>query len=220
MTINLEAMDPKQFILHLLEKYQNQVCIKNEKDEGGLKGRLTVTKKNSFKLIFRWIGGYADLFKRNSFGGYDPRKRINIGHLIRNLDEIMSLPEVKKTQRRFNRNLIVQNLIGREIIEKIGGRIVRLASNESGNCEILCNSFRSCMICPTVMRIWWNHPDGTLINRSVSYNILDPSFNPDLLIKVIKNFSDCVKRATDQLRTAWDEAENLWHLESKNHESE
>lgn len=223
--------EKKETILHLLKKYQHQVRVKDEdasqnimfenKFQPVMVNKFTIIKKNAFKIICHWYIGEAWLFKRNSFGGYDPKIRIEIEKLIDDFDKIMTLPEVKKTKQRFNRDLIVQNMIGREIIEKIGnGRITHLASHENGVCEISCNSFSSCCVCSQYTRIWATYPDNGLFSQSISYNISDPAFNPDLLIKVIKNFSDNINKIKSQIRAAWDEAENLWYLEAKNHESE
>ena len=163
----------------------------------------------------------AIVFKKTEFGGYKQTTTVQGGMVILDtIENCLTWPEVKKTEKRFSKNQLLQNIVGREIIEEIGGlaKIRKLALDEGDTCVICGHSFKYGTIYQDKIRIRWSKPNGEMQTRIINYNMLHPSFNPDLLIKSVVRFAAKLTSLDSQMSTAWGEIENNWYLEVRNAE--
>jgi len=182
-------------------------------------GLITINKKKTFRIeLFMHRSGQFGFFaagkilKRTKYGGYMMHKKV-LGKtkVIGEIQECIKWPEVEKTSKKFDRDQIIQNIIARELIPHLEkARITCLASNEDEICDISSYSFQSCQIGPTKTRICWKDPSSCGRFEKLVYDMRSPSFDPDLLIETITQFSKKVVEIRNDLNKAWEETKNLW----------
>lgn len=128
---------------------------------------------------------------------------------------------------KFNKNDLLQNIIAREVIEHLNDhgsqndhdvRVKTLARDEYGGNVLLSKSFDRCVIYPQYMTMIWMLPNGNSSRIQIKYDMLDPSFDPQLLIKTIIRFAKEAKRISGELCYAMGQVENEWYLEKRNTE--
>jgi len=198
---------------------------------------IHILKKNTFRIELRSTVPYdsknpdfvdarmsAKTFEKTKFGSYkhvgSASGALVILDIIKNC---ITWPEVGKTEERFDKNQLLQNVIGRAIIKRIGGlaKVRNLAVDDGDVCVICGHSFKYCSIHQDRVRMKWTQPNGESQSRilQLKYNMLHPFFDPDLLIKSIVKFASKLTSLNSQMSTAWGEIENNWHLEVRNNES-
>lgn len=211
-------MDTETFINELKNYTNKGIKVTHIPDNSA----IFLNKKNTFKVDIYVHTPAATFYKRTKYGGYkETITHHNCDSILCAIEEYMNLPEVKTTEKKFNKNDLLQNIIAREIIKNIKpidrkARIKRLATDDGDCCVITSWTFRVCRIFQDRVEFEWKMPCNTSAGKQLNYNMSTPSFDPNLLIKTTVDFAKRLKNLSQKINGAWGEVENNWYLETRN----
>jgi len=183
---------------------------------------ININKKNTFKVEMcsydsldheSLVGHFK---KRTKCGGYKKDLCFYTKYeFLEALKKYIDKPEVEKTENKFDREKLIQNMLGREIMSHLleidpKSKMNRLANDEAEECKITSWTFRICRIYKDFVAIEWKMPCSASRGVCIKFDVSNPSFDPDLLVESIMSFAKKLKRISSEINDAWEEANKIW----------
>jgi len=180
---------------------------------------IVVSKKNTFRMEVNVVchhttSVYGQLWLRTSKGGYAYQRHVrDLPNIIASIEHYMEQDPVEKTEITLNKNQFFANILARKILPSLGtnAKITRLATSETDECVMFGSTVERVRVSKERVMVHWRLPDGCMRQSILRYDIANPNFDPDKLVKLITRFVKEAVYVGSSLGRAWNDVESEWN---------